>query len=60
MDEFTKQTAKTIGPGGCRCECCNPYRKKNRAGVGKIIPGLNKLRRSRLKTKLKKFLSKLF
>ena len=46
MDLFKQMTAKTIGPGGVKCPCCNVFREKK---AKRKIPGLSKLRRSRLK-----------
>lgn len=56
MDIFTKQTAKTIGPGGTRCPCCNEFRTIG--NHGKKLPGLNKLRRSRLKQSMNKMINR--
>lgn len=56
MDLFTKQTAKTIGPGGIRCPCCNEFRTFG--NHGKKLPGLNKLRRSRLKQSMDKLIDR--
>jgi len=46
MDDFKRSTTKTIGPGGLKCRCCNPYRR----GMNmRKVQGLSRLRRSRLK-----------
>lgn len=53
MDKFKRQTARTIGVGGLKCPCCTDFRTFG--CHGKQINGLNKLRRSRLKQKLKEY-----
>lgn len=47
MDEFIRQTVRTIGPDGYRCPRCNPFRR-----CGRKVPGLDQLRRSRLRREL--------
>lgn len=56
MDDFKKQTARTIGPGGMKCPCCNIFHTFGNHQRKK--PGLSKLRRTRFKQQLRQEIEK--